>query len=84
MVAYAEQYPEYGFSVHKGYPVRTHREALKRCGACPIHRRSFAAVRTALGLPPLEPWPTAEERASSPEFAELTLPVPGPSPALRP
>jgi ribonuclease HII len=71
MVAYSEQYPEYGFAIHKGYPVRSHRNALKKYGACPIHRRSFAAVRVALGLPPLPPWPTAEERAVLPAFAEL-------------
>jgi len=81
MVAYAEQYPEYGFSIHKGYPVRAHREALARHGACPIHRRSFVAVRQALGLPPLAEWPSAEERASLPAFAELTLALPASSPA---
>ena len=34
------------------------RAALRRLGACPIHRRSFAFVRQVLGLPPLPPWPT--------------------------
>ena len=29
--------------------------ALRALGACPIHRRSFAPVREALRLPPLEP-----------------------------
>jgi ribonuclease HII len=71
MIGYAEQYPEYGFAIHKGYPVRAHRDALRKYGACPIHRRSFLAVRKALGLPPLPPWPTAEERAVLPAFAEL-------------
>jgi ribonuclease HII len=51
------QYPGYGFSKHKGYPVREHLAALGRLGASPIHRRSFAPVRMALGLPPLPPWP---------------------------
>jgi len=50
-------YPGYGFSQHKGYPVSAHFRALRRLGACPIHRRSFAAVRETLGLPPLPPWP---------------------------
>ena len=53
------QYPGYGFARHKGYPVREHLVALKRLGASPIHRRSFAPVRAALGLPPLPPWPNA-------------------------
>jgi len=50
-------YPGYGFAQHKGYPVRVHFRALRRLGACPIHRRSFAIVRQVLGLPPLPPWP---------------------------
>jgi ribonuclease HII len=45
MVAYDETYPEYGFSKHKGYPTRTHREAIRRWGCSPIHRKSFKGVR---------------------------------------
>jgi ribonuclease HII len=56
-------YPGYGFARHKGYPVREHAAALKRLGASPIHRRSFAPVRAVLGLPPLPPWPGAEADA---------------------
>ena len=48
-----ERFPGYGFSRHKGYPVKEHVAALTRLGACPIHRRSFGPVRVALGLPPL-------------------------------
>jgi ribonuclease HII len=55
MVDYDREYPGYGFAQHKGYPVREHVKALKAQGACPIHRRSFAPVRSVLGLPPLEP-----------------------------
>ncbi len=53
------EYPGYGFAQHKGYPVRAHARALEKLGACPVHRRSFALVREALGLPPLPPWPEA-------------------------
>lgn len=53
------RYPGYGFARHKGYPVREHVAALQRLGASPVHRRSFAPVRAALGLAPLPPWPTA-------------------------
>jgi ribonuclease HII len=42
-------YPGYGFAQHKGYPVLAHFRALKRIGACAIHRRSFAPVRAVLG-----------------------------------
>lgn len=48
------RYPGYGFARHKGYPVREHYEALERLGACPAHRRSFAPVRKALGLEPVQ------------------------------
>ncbi|MEX1034042.1 MAG: ribonuclease HII [Cellvibrionaceae bacterium] len=46
------KYPGYGFASNKGYSVPTHMEALKQLGPCPIHRRSFAPVRAALGLMP--------------------------------
>jgi ribonuclease HII len=46
-----ELYPQYGFDEHKGYSTPQHFAALKAHGACAIHRRSFAPVREALGLP---------------------------------
>lgn len=46
-------HPGYGFARHKGYPTRTHVEALRRLGACREHRRSFAPVRDCLASPPL-------------------------------
>jgi len=39
-------YPDYGFDRHKGYSTPEHRAALQRHGVCPIHRRSFAPVRS--------------------------------------
>jgi ribonuclease HII len=47
-------YPGYGFAAHKGYPTPQHEAALRSLGACPIHRRSFAPVRQALGLDPIQ------------------------------
>ena len=41
MVEMAEQYPEYGFEIHKGYGTRAHYAALEACGPCPIHRMTF-------------------------------------------
>ena len=46
MVELHELYPDYGFARHKGYGTRQHFEALRRFGVCPIHRRSFAPVRS--------------------------------------
>jgi ribonuclease HII len=45
-----EQYPDYGFDAHKGYPTREHLDALRRHGACAAHRRSFAPVRAQLAV----------------------------------
>lgn len=45
MTGLDSEFPEYGFSRHKGYATREHLEALARCGPCPVHRRSFAPVK---------------------------------------
>ncbi|MCS6963042.1 ribonuclease HII [Thermoflexus sp.] len=39
-------YPGYGFAGHKGYGTSAHRRALQVHGPSPIHRRSFAPVRS--------------------------------------
>lgn len=41
-------YPGYGFAQHKGYPTKSHLEALARLGVTPVHRRSFAPVKRLL------------------------------------
>ncbi len=46
MVEYDTKYPQYGFSVHKGYGTAAHIEALKKYGPCSIHRRTF--IKTIL------------------------------------
>ena len=51
MERYDQDYPEFGFSRHKGYPTLAHREAIRRFGCCPIHRTSFKGVREFL-VPP--------------------------------
>ena len=38
-------FPEYGFSNNKGYGTPKHMDALKKCKATPIHRKSFRPVR---------------------------------------
>ncbi|MFZ7126143.1 MAG: ribonuclease HII [Desulfobacterales bacterium] len=45
MAAYDAVYPQYGFSAHKGYPTRSHKEAIRLHGCCPIHRLTFKGVR---------------------------------------
>lgn len=41
MDEYAAQYPAYAFEKNKGYGTAAHISAIKECGICPIHRRSF-------------------------------------------
>lgn len=41
MEQYDEQYPQYGFAVHKGYGTKRHYAALREYGPCPIHRQTF-------------------------------------------
>ena len=40
-----EQFPQYGFNQHMGYPTEAHIAALKHYGPCADHRRSFGPVR---------------------------------------
>lgn len=44
MLEYDEAYPAYGFVRHKGYGTKEHMDALRKYGACPIHRMSFKPV----------------------------------------
>ena len=44
MLAYAREYPAYGFEKHKGYPTAEHYARLRTYGPCAIHRRSFRGV----------------------------------------
>ena len=46
MQGYHKLWPEYGFSQHKGYPTKKHLEALESFGPCPIHRLSFAPLKS--------------------------------------
>ena len=50
MLRYEAEFPGYGFAEHKGYGTDSHRDAIRRLGPCPIHRRSFTL------LPPRTLW----------------------------
>ena len=41
MEAQAEEYPQYGFEIHKGYGTKAHYAALTEHGPSPIHRLTF-------------------------------------------
>lgn len=46
-----EQYPQYAFDQHKGYPTALHLERLRLHGVSPVHRKSYAPVRALLEIP---------------------------------
>lgn len=48
MERYHQDYPQFGFSKHKGYPTKSHKEAIQKFGCCPIHRKSFKGVKEYL------------------------------------
>jgi len=45
MHEYNEKYPEFSLSQHKGYPTAAHMSAVRKFGASPIHRRTFAPLK---------------------------------------
>ena len=46
MVAYDQQFPQYGFASNKGYASQEHIDAIKSYGLSPIHRASFCTAFT--------------------------------------
>lgn len=51
MLKLHQQYPQYGFDAHKGYPTAAHIEALQMHGVSDVHRRSFRPVRELITRP---------------------------------
>ncbi len=45
MIKFDKVYPQYNFAKHMGYGSKAHREAIKKYGACPLHRTSFRGVK---------------------------------------
>jgi ribonuclease HII len=74
MIEMDQMYSGYGLATHKGYPTPEHCRVLKDLGALPIHRRSFARVRQALGLDPIQTELFASEPISDEELPqEMTM-----------
>ncbi|MCL2489368.1 MAG: ribonuclease HII [Propionibacteriaceae bacterium] len=48
MVALDDEYPGYGFAVHKGYATPSHQAALEALGPCPQHRLTYRNVAATL------------------------------------
>lgn len=46
----ATEFPAYGWQQNKGYPTAMHREAIKKFGTTPYHRKSFRLLPEQLSL----------------------------------
>ena len=44
-----EEYPGYGFGIHKGYYTELHKEAVEQQGVTPLHRKSFEPIKSIVG-----------------------------------
>jgi len=44
------EFPHYCWEKNKGYPTHSHREAIKKFGSCPHHRKSFQLLPKQLQL----------------------------------
>lgn len=45
MMEYSKKYPEYQFEKNAGYGTREHIQAIRKFGATPIHRKTFAPIK---------------------------------------
>lgn len=46
----AQQYPGYGWETNAGYPTTKHREAIRKLGVTPVHRKSFRLLPEQMEL----------------------------------
>lgn len=45
MIELDKKYPLYGFKKHKGYPTKSHIDAIKKYGILPEHRKTFKPIK---------------------------------------
>ena len=49
MASLEDEYPGYGFAIHKGYYTDLHKDAIELQGVTPLHRKSFEPVKSIVG-----------------------------------
>lgn len=49
-----EEYPGFGFAIHKGYYTDVHKQAIKDLGITPLHRHSFEPIKSIVAGKPVE------------------------------
>ncbi|HEX3428666.1 MAG TPA: ribonuclease HII [Candidatus Limnocylindrales bacterium] len=69
MTRLAARYPGYGWEHNQGYATRDHREAIRRMGLTPFHRRSFLALQRTLAGDQLD-FDLLGDPAAAPELHE--------------
>ncbi len=50
MIELNDQFPNYGFNIHKGYATLLHRTAIKEHGPCPAHRLGWKMFQSVESL----------------------------------
>lgn len=50
MASIHQEFPEYNWKQNKGYPTKEHREAIRKYGPTPYHRKSFKLLPSQLSL----------------------------------
>src|SRR5262245_43588705 len=77
MTLLSARYPGYGWERNQGYATREHRDAIRRLGLTPFHRRSFLALQRTLAGDPIsldlfdEAVASVEEEAAARELDRL-------------
>jgi ribonuclease HII len=70
MARLSARYPGYGWEHNQGYATRDHRNAIRRLGLTPFHRRSFLALQRTLAGDQLE-LDLLADPAASPDSHEM-------------
>ncbi len=55
MKKYHQEFPEFDFKKHAGYPTKSHLEAIKQYGICKIHRKTFAPIKHMINISKSDP-----------------------------
>src|SRR4051812_9183281 len=71
MTRLAVRYPGYGWEHNQGYATRDHRDAIRRLGLTPFHRRSFLALQRTLAGDQLDFDLLADPSASAETYDRL-------------
>lgn len=50
MTNLSDEFPEYGWAENMGYPTKKHREAIRKIGLSPFHRKSFKQLPEQFSL----------------------------------